>query len=186
MVDEVSKVLITFGGTDPNDLTRRSLEAIVAVGRKDISYDVVIGPGYEGIAALEARAATIREMGFILQVHQDVRNMARMIFGSDIVVTSNGRTIYEIASIGTPAISISQNEREAMHLFTHISGGVEYLGISYEVGADRIAAALKGLIDAPARRKEMSVNMLRFDLRKGSERIEASIMDAYWSWKNGK
>ena len=87
VVDEVSKVLITFGGTDPNDLTRRSLEAIVAVGRKDISYDVVIGPGYEGIAALEARAATIREMGFILQVHQDVRNMARMIFGSDIVVT---------------------------------------------------------------------------------------------------
>lgn len=186
VIDEVKKVLITFGGTDPNDLTRRSLEAITEVGRKDISYDVVIGPGYEGKVALEEMATVMGEMGFLLQVQQDVRNMARMIYGSDLVITSNGRTIYEIASIGTPAISISQNERESRHLFTHISGGVEYLGISYEVGADRIALALKDLINTPARRKEMSANLLRFDLRNGGERIESSIMDAYWSWKNGE
>jgi len=47
--------------------------------------------------------------------------MAKEMYNVDIVITSNGRTIYEVASVGTPCISISQNEREERHLFIHNS-----------------------------------------------------------------
>ncbi len=43
---EVNTLLVTFGGTDPNDLTRRTLQAFQQLSLKDIMVRVILGKGY--------------------------------------------------------------------------------------------------------------------------------------------
>ncbi len=46
--------------------------------------------------------------------------IAKYMLNADIIFSSAGRTIYEIASISTPAIILAQNERELTHFFCYI------------------------------------------------------------------
>lgn len=80
------RVLITFGGSDPADLTKRCSELL------DEDYEVrVITPSVDVQMAEEMRSA-------------------------DLVITGQGRTVLEAAACGTPTISIAANEREARHV----------------------------------------------------------------------
>ncbi len=127
--------------------------------------------------------SSLQEDGFQIDVKEDVRLMAKEMGEADIVITSNGRTIYEVASMGTPCISMSQNEREARHLFVHNSHGPLYLGIAYTVSVDDIASAVMKLINDYPLRKEMSERLLQFDLKGNLERVLSLILNNYWEWE---
>jgi spore coat polysaccharide biosynthesis predicted glycosyltransferase SpsG len=43
---EVKTILITFGGTDPNNLTLRTLKAMEKLNLKDVFINVILGLGY--------------------------------------------------------------------------------------------------------------------------------------------
>ena len=47
-------------------------------------------------------------------------NMALIMKEADIGITSNGRTVYEMAAMGIPTLSISQND-ERLYTFFEIS-----------------------------------------------------------------
>ena len=51
---------------------------------------------------------------------------------ADLAITSQGRTIYELASMGVPAVVMAQNPREAEHVFAGIQNGFINLGIGNE------------------------------------------------------
>lgn len=116
---EVKEILITFGGADPNNLTMRTLKSVEKLNLKDIFIKVVLGLGYSSREELNNYVNALKKEGFTVDVKENVKMMAKEMYNVDIVITSNGRTIYEVASIGTPCISISQNEREVRHLFVH-------------------------------------------------------------------
>jgi CMP-N-acetylneuraminic acid synthetase/spore coat polysaccharide biosynthesis predicted glycosyltransferase SpsG len=180
---EVNTVLVTFGGTDPNDMTRRTLQALEQMGLKHIMTRVILGKGYRPREQLLEYVSDLRKDGFQIEVKEDVRLMAKEMSEADIVITSNGRTIYEVASMGTPCISMSQNEREARHLFVHNSHGPLYLGIAYTISVDDIASAITRLIDDYPLRKEMSEKLLMFDLKGNLERVLNLIQNNYWEWE---
>lgn len=180
---DVNTILITFGGTDPNDLTSRTLQALEKLDLKTITINVILGKGYRPKKKLHEYVSLLQKKGFHIDVKENVRLMAKEMSEADLVITSNGRTIYEVASIGTPCISISQNEREARHLFVHNSHGPLYLGIAYTISAEDIASAIKRLIDDYSLRKEMSENLLKFDLKGNINRVLNLIMNNYEEWK---
>jgi len=180
---EVKKILITFGGADPNNLTLRTLKSVEKLNLKDIFIKVILGLGYNQKEELNNYVNALKKAGFMVNVKTNVKMMAKEMYNADIVITSNGRTIYEVASIGTPCISISQNEREVRHLFVHNSKGIMYLGMAYNVSEDDIASAIKGLIENYELRKEMNKKLLKFDLKKGMDRVLRLIFDEYYGWK---
>ena len=179
---EVKEVLITFGGTDPNNLTLRALKAVESLNFKNVFVKVVLGLGYRQKEELNNYVSTLKKEGFRIDVKTNVKMMAREIYDADIVVTSNGRTIYEVASIGTPCISISQNEREARHLFVHNSKCIKYLGMAYNVTEGDIASAIKELVEKYEVRKRMNEQLSKFDLKKGTDRVLRMIFDEYSKW----
>lgn len=183
---EVKNILITFGGTDPNNLTMRTLKAIKNLNLKGVFINVVLGLGYRWKEEINNYVNFLKNEGFTLNVKMNVKMMAKEMYNADIVITSNGRTIYEVASIGTPCISISQNEREARHLFVHNSKCIKYLGMAYDVSEENIASAIKELIKNYELRKEMSEKLLKFDLKKGSDRVLRIISSKYYKWKGEK
>jgi len=180
---DVKTILITFGGTDPNDLTSRTLNALEKLDLRMIAINVILGKGYRPKKKLHEYISLLQEKGFQIDVKENVRLMAKEMSEADLVITSNGRTIYEVASIGTPCISISQNEREARHLFVHNTHGPLYLGIAYTISADDIASAIKRLIDDYPLRKEMNEKLLRFDLKGNIDRVLNLILNNYEEWK---
>jgi len=183
---EVNNILITFGGSDPNNLTLKTLKALRKLNLKNIVITVILGLGYSQKEELYNYVNTLREEGFMINIKENVKIMAKEIYNADIVITSNGRTIYEVASIGTPCISISQNEREARHLFVHNCSGIKYLGMAYTLSENDIAFAIKRLIENDELRKKMNKDLLKFNFKKGIDRVLKLIYDKYYEWKEGK
>lgn len=179
----VNTLLITFGGTDPNDLTRRTLQALEDLGLKKLMIKVILGKGYRPKEQLFDYISELTKKGFNITIKENIPLMAKEMSEADVVITSNGRTIYEVASIGTPCISISQNERESRHLFVHNSHGPLYLGIAYTVSSADIALAIHRLMNDYMLRKEMSEKLLKCDLKGNLDRVLNLILNKYREWE---
>lgn len=169
ITDEVKNVLITFGGTDPNDLTLKTLKALSNTN-KDYNINVIIGPGYKNKDKL-MRLLNSHSWGHTITVHHAVKNMAEHMVNADIIFSSAGRTMYEIAMIGTPAVIIAQNYREMTHLFGHNYHGFINLGIHSEVNEELILNTFERLASDVDLRKVMNKRMLDHDLTKGLKRV---------------
>lgn len=176
---EIKKILIIFGGSDPNNLTVRSLNAVLKLNRKDMDVEIIVGPAYSYLEELNKAVSYARNSGFHVDVKKDVKIVAKEMQESDIVITSNGRTIYEVTAMGVPCISISQNERESRHLFVHNSKCVYYLGMAENVTENKISKSLGDLISSYEKRVEMHRKALDFDIRSGMDRVIKLIYDKY-------
>ena len=100
----------------------------------------------------------------------------------DLAITSNGRTVYELAAMNIPTISISQNDRETMHLFSRYSKGVSYLGISCNVDEDFLSYRIRELIENKEKRYKMYKSLSNTNIRKGIKRVKDDIINSYWRW----
>lgn len=164
----VKRVLLTFGGVDPNDLTRKVVDAIAPECRaRGIELAVVAGRGYRHAAELSAATG--------VRVEQAVANMADHIRAADLVFTSAGRTIFEVASLGTPAIVLAQNARELTHFFASPDHGFVNLGLGTEVAPDAILTAFRALADDADARRRAHARMLDNELRNGTQRVVSLI-----------
>ena len=180
VTSDVNEILIIFGGSDPNDLTLRTLRSIEKLGLTSVRINIILGLGYEYYDDLQKYINELINKHYKIEVNKNIKIMAKHIVNADVAITSNGRTVYEIASLGVPCISISQNEREMSHLFSYICGGVKNLGIESNVTEQIIALTLKEIIDNYNLRKHMSDSMAEFNLKKGTDRVMNLIFDKYW------
>ena len=183
---KVKNILVVFGGTDPSNLTIKTLRAIHETKLKEIHFEVILGMGYNYKKEAIKYINRLIFEGFKISVKKNIRTMAKEMRKSDIIITSNGRTIYEAASLGIPCISMSQNERESKHLFVHYSNAVKYLGMASNVNEEKIAKAIQSLSDDFALRKLMNRRLLSFKLHEGTERVLKVIFDNYSLWKEAK
>jgi len=181
---EVRRILITFGGTDPNDLSLRTLKAIKKLDLKHIFIKLILGLGYRKKQILCDYATNLKKEGFSIEIEENVKFMSKEIYLSDIIITSNGRTVYEVASIGVPCISISQNSRETKHLFTYNSRSIIDLGIANTVSENDIAHEIKKLVDDFELRKNIHDKLSKIDLKKGTDRVLRLIYREFDTWNS--
>lgn len=168
---DVQNVLVTFGGTDPLDLTARIYALAQRVNADGLAYsfDFIVGPGYGG-----ATLASMPEKG--ITVSTDVSRVSDHMRNADIAFCSQGRTTYELASMGVPAIVIAQNERELLHSFAQMDNGFINLGLGSRVSDEDILSTFEWLAKARTVRKEMRDLMLRNDLASGVHRVRQIIL----------
>lgn len=161
---EVKSILITFGGVDPNNYTRKVLKAIYKYcNDKNILITVITGFGYNKYDSLEEFHG--------VDIKRNVKNISSYMLEADIVFTSAGRTIFEISSIGTPAIVLAQNERELTHFFANSQFGFLNLGLGYHVSDEELQTNFIELVESFEIRTHMSDLMKQNDLKKGRESV---------------
>ena len=97
------------------------------------------------------------------------------MLSADLIFTSAGRTIYEIASINTPAIVLEQNERESTHFFASEKYGFLNLGLGYKLKDHRLFDEFQKTLHSFEKRKEMSNLMKNQDLKSGRSRVNKLI-----------
>ena len=84
-----------------------------------IFIQIVTGPGYRGFTHLEKIVS--QTSGVSLTHATGV--ISSMMESADIAITSNGRTVYELAHMNIPGIVIPQHEREETHSFAQEQNG---------------------------------------------------------------
>ncbi len=170
---------VIFGGVDLNNLTMKTLEAIEKLGLKNIDTRVIVGPGYMYLDKLKHYIDELLENDFKITLYSSPDFIADVIYSSELVVTSNGRTLYEVISYAIPVISIAQNERELKHPFAHINKGVKFLGMARNINSGTIADALDSFIQNPKLLVNYNKLLIPYakDLRKGIKRVLRIIFD---------
>lgn len=167
---DVKNILITFGGVDPNNYTKKTIESIYEYCQAScISITVIAGFGYD-------KYKSLKEFDNI-SIHKNMTNISKYMLESDLIFTSAGRTTYEIASIGTPAIVLAQNERELTHFFASSEYGFLNLGLGYNLSNEEINENFVELVDLYENRKYMSELMKKTNLKNGRKTVVKLIQD---------
>ena len=169
--DEVRRILVSFGGTDPLNLTKRLYEIAQRWNKEEtrVIFDFVLGPGYEDDSIVEKP-----ERGIL--VSSNLVRLSDHMQKADIALSSQGRTTYELATLGVPTIVLAQNKREQLHTFAQMDNGFINLGLGDEVADEDIESALAWLVSARSVRREMRNRMLANDLKSGITKVERIIL----------
>lgn len=165
---EVKEVLITFGGVDPCNLTEFTLDSIYDFCISNhIRINIVTGPGYTKYNTLERYKHAV--------VFENIHNISDFMFSADIVFTSAGRTIYEVASIGTPAIVLAQNDRELTHFFAAKENGFLNLGLGSNLSKEELLREFKKLVNSQSLRVNNHELMINQNLKLGRKKVLSLI-----------
>ncbi len=173
--DEVKNIVVLFGGSDPCNLTQKTYEALKELAPlfPKISFHIITGFGYK-----------FKDIFFDdevnrIYIHNDVKRVSTYFQNADLAITSQGRTIYELASMGVPSIVLAQNKREMEHTFASVSNGFINLGMGVKQNIETIRATIEWLIRTPNVRKEMHEKMLERDFVEGQQRVIKLILGEY-------
>ncbi len=171
--ETVENILVIFGGADPSDLTGRLYEICKVLHDKHpkINFHFLLGFAYPH------KDQIVTDEEHRIYVHNDVKRVSAYMNKMDLAVTSQGRTVYELASMGVPSIVLAQNEREAEHVFAGIQNGFINLGIGSKQDALTIISTIRWLIATPKVREEMQKLQLSKDFSKGQDRVIRLILN---------
>lgn len=97
------RVLITFGGSDPQDLTWRTLRALSqGLPGSDIRWRVILGPGYRGQCAEDIEDLE----NLSVELVRGASNMGEHYAWADLVICGANTTLWEALYFGLPAVTI--------------------------------------------------------------------------------
>ncbi|MEL7496875.1 MAG: UDP-2,4-diacetamido-2,4,6-trideoxy-beta-L-altropyranose hydrolase [Planctomycetota bacterium] len=193
------RVLVTFGGADPDNWTLRTLQVLSDMKLKRIVVDCVLGSCYQAYPELDEFK---RYANLSLRVHKNVDRMATLMQRVDLAITAGGSTCYELARCGVPAIvlPIADNQQPVAAALHH-AGAMRSVDHSESVEGDRcrkLMQLVRSLVRDPSSRKQMSELGCRLVDGRGALRIvdrmagkfveirDASVDDAkmLWQWRN--
>ncbi|PFA66939.1 acylneuraminate cytidylyltransferase [Bacillus sp. AFS015802] len=171
---EVKTVLVMFGGTDPSNLTEKIYDLAIKLNRDypNIIFNFITGSGYEN---KDNNIVTYKEKN--IYILQNVKRVSDYMREADLAFTSQGRTVFELASLGVPSIVLAQNKREQLHTFAQMQNGFMNLGLGLDVTKETIEHTFKWLAETPQIRLEMRELMLKHDFKKGINRVIDIILE---------
>jgi UDP-2,4-diacetamido-2,4,6-trideoxy-beta-L-altropyranose hydrolase len=189
------KILVTFGGSDPANLTQQLIAILQRVKIRDLRVIIVVGginPRYDMLIE-----ATGRLPGF--SVLRNVDTMPSLMAWADLAISAGGSTSWELAYLGVPSVlcPVAPNQQQLVEdLRAH--GIVQVLSESDLGNPDAAAAMIAGLLDNQANRAELSANMRGLVDGSGPDRIISAMQPArlrlrrarmsdcrrVWEWMN--
>ncbi len=170
---ECRNIMVMFGGADPSDLTGKLYEIckVLHPKMKETEFHFLTGFAYQNKTGIKD------DPEHNIFVHHDARRVSAYMKQADLCITSQGRTVFELASMGVPAIVLAQNEREAEHVFAGMGNGFINLGIGSRTDAITIIRTIQYLAEVPRVRQEMRDLQLAREFEKGQERVIRLILD---------
>lgn len=124
--DVAKEVLITMGGSDPDDMTSQILRALQAL-EVPLNLTVLLGHGNPRVSSIRQLA---KQCPGQISVMTQVSNMPELLSRMDLAISASGTTCYELAFMQVPMILfvIAQNQAPAFDAFAncHAAIGVDW------------------------------------------------------------
>lgn len=174
---DVKEILITYGGEDPQFLTLTTLKGILKLQEEyHFHIKIILGPAFNKHDELNNIIKELK-LNEKVSIYDSVKDMSNFMREADIIFTSAGRTMYEIATVGTPAVITAQNYRELTHTFGHPYNGFYNLGYWADTKENSYYEVTKKLIINYDIRKLMHDRMSKSDFSQGINRVLRIILN---------
>lgn len=169
----VRRCLVFFGGSDPLDLTTRTLEAIGDLDHPDVTFDVVVGMGNP---RRELIALCIQSMRNVIY-HCQTDSMAVLMAASDLSIGAGGTATWERCCVGLPSLVVitAENQR-VVAIETAARGACVNLGDASELTVASIAAALDMALTGHIDLASMSASAMSLTDGNGSARVADALL----------
>jgi sialic acid synthase SpsE/spore coat polysaccharide biosynthesis predicted glycosyltransferase SpsG len=114
------RIVVSFGGADPNRLTEKVAKALYAVP-DDVIVQFVIGPGFEDFLVRSAHLFMDHPTFEIIDTGDPLESI---LPGAGLLVTAMGVTIAEANTLGVPVAVLANSEEDAATVSRLESAGV--------------------------------------------------------------
>lgn len=154
--EEARKLLITMGGSDPQNATLRVLQALRHIDIDGLEAIVVVGGGNPHYETLKD---FVRGANLPVRFERDVRDISQLMAWADVAITAGGTTCWELAFMGVPFIGLSRAKQETILLQETTRMGISLnLGDHENLELYEIAGVLVGLLNDKKLRLAMSLS----------------------------
>ena len=182
---KIEKISITLGGTDDSNYTYKIIQIIYQNKiLTNVTINIILGFGFRYKKELVKLINLMKEHKYKIVIIEKTDFISKYILDSDFVIVSNGRTIFEIASLKIPMISLSVNSRERQHNFVN----EKKTGYQINMVKSSIEKELINSINNMTKfekRKIFLDNLEKIDLKNGIERVVHMINYSYNAKKIG-
>ena len=143
------RILVTLGGSDPENLTPKIVEALA--GCSDLEITAIAGAGYGESGELRRLKASN------LRVVFNPANIAQFMRDADQAIIAAGGTLWELLSIGCAVLSYSRNSVQARVVqVLSDRGAVVDLGETRHLDPEKLMVSVRGLADSRLTRERMA------------------------------
>jgi UDP-2,4-diacetamido-2,4,6-trideoxy-beta-L-altropyranose hydrolase len=162
------RVLVTLGGSDPENLTPRIVDTLRTVD--GLHLIAVAGASYEHRSELEALVSPN------VTLVSNASNMPELMHGADLAITAAGGTLWELLYCRCPLVSYSRNPVQARVVaWVAKEGAAGDLGDTQNFAAVALARAVEDVaLNRTVRQRMAEAGRLLIDGR-GAERVIAAI-----------
>jgi UDP-2,4-diacetamido-2,4,6-trideoxy-beta-L-altropyranose hydrolase len=169
------KVLVTFGGADPHNLSLRFLYALKQVSIDDLQVAVVIGPNFPHHARLQS---AVDELDLKIDLKTNATNMPELIAWADLAISAGGSTCWELAYMGLPSLVIvAADNQRPVAVGLAAAGVAENLGWHDDLSTHAISEALVRLLESSKKRLSMSQNGRKLVDGEGVARVGKFLLE---------
>ncbi len=187
------KILVTMGGSDPDNVTLKVIQALSLIFdppqsplirifdppqppliRGELEIIVIVGGSNPHFDSLKTYCDTLP---FNITLKQNVDDMPKLMAWADMAICAGGSTNWELAFMGLPSIiiTIADNQKEIAQNLANM-GLIISLGWWENVTIDMIRNAILGLIQNQNKRENMSYLGRQLIDGKGCDRIFLSML----------
>ena len=170
--DGTARLLVSMGGSDPKDLTRRAARLLLPLDRRAKPF-FVVGAACHVAEAVRADLAALWPGAEIVFKPP---SLAPLIARADLALVAYGVTAQELAAAGVPALylAISEDHQRSAESLAATGAGA-MLGRADQLSDQEICDAVASLIADPAKRRQMSVAGRKAIDGGGAQRVAARI-----------
>ena len=168
-----TKLLITLGGVDRNNLSEKILVAMQGLNTAKIKIVLIAGhanPNFDKLCKVARKA------GFPVKILRGVQNMPKYMAWADMAISSGGTTVWELAFMGVPSLIGSTTPIEE-----YLQQGIRKYGMFIGIGSlhEISTTELSNTLDELARNQDLRRNQSVLERRmvdgQGCKRVLAAM-----------
>ena len=173
--EKANRILVTLGGSDPDNVTLKVINALNSLNAPALEVKVVAGPSNPNVASLKE---AVHRSPFTVRLLSSVDNMAELMALADIAISASGSTCWEMAFMGLPTVLIVTGDNQK-----GVAAGLDEIGVATrlgwfsEISPMNIAKSLSSMCKDNGIRKEMSQRENKLVDGDGSLKIINAMKD---------
>jgi len=166
------KVLVTFGGSDSDNITLKVIEVLKQINIDCLEVVAVVGGINQNYKTLQE---SVKDR-ICFSIRENVTNMPELMLWADVSISAGGSTCWELAFTGLPNLIITLSTDQELIASELSKQGVSMvLGKSGEFTESFLINAISEVIYSPGIRSIMSQNGKKIVDGNGSYRVTSAL-----------
>ncbi|WAC04329.1 MAG: UDP-2,4-diacetamido-2,4,6-trideoxy-beta-L-altropyranose hydrolase [Methanoregula sp.] len=148
------KILVSLGGSDPENVTSMVLDALGSVTVNGIEVKVIVAKNNPNNQKMQQKIISSHFTGDLIV---NARDMPELMSWADLAISAGGSTNLELAFMGLPGITINHAQNQVLNSeILDQFGVIKNLGWFEKLKPDDISLALMDVIKSEDLRKQMA------------------------------